>query len=233
MLSAALLDVDGTLIDTNDAHAGSYREALAEAGYDIPYFEVRWRIGMGGDRLVPELTGLNEKDPAQKQTADAIRSRHKELFLRSYLPSCKTFPRVRELLSRLKSEGLKLIVATSAASDEVGAILKHAGVDDLVDEISSGSDARSSKPAPDIVEAALKRGHVSPHDAVMIGDTPYDIAAAHRAGLRVIALTCGGWKVPDLEQADEIYRDPADLLAHLDKSLLASSPGTAPTHNHH
>ena len=114
------------------------------------------------------------------------------------------------------------MVATSSSGDELHQLLRQARVDDLIEKATSSSDAENSKPDPDIIQAALKKGKLRPQDSVMLGDTPYDIEAAGRAGVPTIALRCGGWwDDAALAGAVAIYDDPAALLADIDRSPLA------------
>jgi phosphoglycolate phosphatase-like HAD superfamily hydrolase len=213
---AVLLDVDGTLIDSNDAHARAWVDVGAELGYDIRFEEVRPLIGMGGDKVLPRLTGLEEESAAGRR----VTARRGEIFLERYLPSLHAFPGARELLLRMRSAGLRRVVASSAGRDELDALLERAGLADLVDASTSSSDADASKPAPDIVEAALEQAGCGPDGAVMLGDTPYDVEAALRAGVAIVALRCGGWDREALRGAASVYADPRELLACWDDSIL-------------
>jgi HAD superfamily hydrolase (TIGR01509 family) len=212
-----ILDIDGTLLDSNDAHAAAWSDALAEHGHEVAAARIRPLIGMGGDKVLPKLTGISEDDPRGK----AISERRGEIFRQKYLPDVRPFPRVRELVERLGRDGRKVVVASSASEEDLGALLEKAGVRDLLAGETSSDDADRSKPDPDIVCAALKKLALPADAAVMIGDTPYDVEAATRAGIRTIALRSGGWTDPDLRGAAAVYADPADLLAHLDESPLA------------
>lgn len=215
-IRAVLLDVDGTLVDSNDAHARAWVEALAEAGVEAPFEQVRELIGMGGDKLMPRVSGIREDSPEGKRLAD----RRQAIFKSRYLPHLEPFPRVRELIDRLKAAGFKLVVATSAGEDELEGLLRVADAADLVPTATSSDDADRSKPDPDIVEAAVARAGYPVEQVLLIGDTPYDIEAAMRAGVGAIALRTGGWDDTALERAVAIYDDPADLLAHFDDSPL-------------
>jgi len=210
-----LFDVDGTVVDSNDAHARAWRTALAAAGFVVPYDEVRRRIGMGGDKLLPELTGLDEEEPRAK----AIEERRRRVFLEQELPTIRAFPGARDLLERLGTEGFRLAVASSAERSELGRVLEQAGLDHLLRVRTSSSDADRSKPDPDIVVAALREIDTPADRAMMIGDTPYDVQAARRAGVPILAFRCGGWTDDALRGAIAIYDGAADLLA-----LYASSP---------
>ena len=216
MLKGVIFDVDGTLVDSNDAHAQSWVETFAEAGYDVPFEKVRPLIGMGGDKLLPKTIGISRDSDEGKKLGE----RRGKLFRSKYLPRLQALPGSRELVLRVKQDGLKAIVATSAKDDELKGLLKAAHVDDLMEEKATASDAKRSKPDPDIVEAAVGESGSPAKQLVMIGDTPYDIEAATKAGVRAIGFLSGGWSRDALEGAVEIYEGPSDLLAHYDSSLL-------------
>jgi phosphoglycolate phosphatase-like HAD superfamily hydrolase len=213
-----LLDVDGTLIDSNDAHARAWVDALRVHGYVVSFEQVRPLIGMGGDKLLPELTGL---DP-HSGDAERIGATRSELFLERELPTLRATRGARALLEHLLARGFELTVATSAKAQEVRALLEQAGVSDLIDLASSADDADRSKPDPDIVRAALRLSGSQAAHSVLLGDTPYDIEAATRSRVPTIALRCGGWWEDEaLRGAAAIYDDPADLLARFEESPLA------------
>lgn len=220
MVQGVILDVDGTLVLSNDAHAQAWVDAYAAYGYEVSFDKVRSLIGMGGDQLMPQVTPeLNKEEGDGK----AISEHRKELMINRYGPTVTPTKGARQLIQRMKEEGLKLIIASSATSQELEVLLKSATVDDLIDEVTSSSDAEASKPAPDIVEAALKKLQMQPSEVLMLGDTPYDIQSANAAGVGVIAVRCGGFNDADLAGAKAIYDDPADLLAHYDDSPLGKS----------
>jgi phosphoglycolate phosphatase-like HAD superfamily hydrolase len=218
-IAVVLLDVDGTLIDSNDAHAQSWVDVGTEFGYDISFDEVRRLIGMGGDKVLPRLTGLQEESAA----GERILERRGEIFRGKYLPLLSPFPRTRELLKRMRADGFELVVASSAGKKDLEALLKQAGIADLLPTKTSSDDAEESKPDPDIVIAALRRARGTPDRAVMLGDTPYDLGACQAAGVRFIALRCGGWDDSMLNGAAEIYDQPADLLERYDESCIGVS----------
>lgn len=222
-LHTVLLDVDGTLIDSNDAHARAWVAALAAHGYVIPFSAVRPLIGKGGDKILPELTGLDPKSGEAERISDT-RGR---IFLEQELPSLRATAGARPLLERLRAIELELVVATSAKADEVDAILAQAGVSDLIQAASSSDDAARSKPDPDIVRAALRKAGRPAAHSIMIGDTPYDIEAAARARVPAIGLRSGGWTDDGLRGAIAVYEHPADLLAHLDESPLGAARARA------
>jgi HAD superfamily hydrolase (TIGR01509 family) len=209
--TAALFDVDGTLIDSNDAHAESWVQSLRE--HDIPaeMSRIRPLIGKGGDKLLCEVAHLEEDSPL----ATRITGRKKDLF-EQRLSRLTPTAGARPLLEFLLERDVILVVATSADDRERDQLLTQAGVRDLIQLNATKDDARESKPDPDIVHAALARARSHPDTTVMIGDTPYDIEAAGRAGLATIALRCGGyWSDNDLRGALAVFDDPAQLLVTL------------------
>ena len=222
MISGILFDVDGTLLDSNDAHANSWLDTFKEFNIDVDYESIRRKIGMGSDNLLPALIGI-EKETEKGET---LAKRRGEIFQEKYLPLLKPFPRTRELVMTLKNAGFKLVVATSASKKDLKGLLKQAKVDDLFEEKTNSDDVENSKPDPDIILAAMKKIGVEPHQAIMIGDTPYDIAAAAKAHVQSIGFTSGGWSPDSLRDATEIYRGPWDLLDNLSSSILRNPPQT-------
>lgn len=210
-----ILDIDGTLVLSNNAHAHAWEEALGEHGYKIPYDNIRPLIGMGGDNLLPQL---NPKLTQDDLMAKAISRRRSQLFLKKYAPDLKPTRGARDLVLELHDRGIKRVVATSASDQELDALLAAAHLSDLIDHTASKDDATQSKPAPDIVAVALHKSGCPSSDCVMLGDTSYDAQAARGAGVPFIAVRCGGASEADLAGADEVYNDPADLLAHLKTS---------------
>jgi HAD superfamily hydrolase (TIGR01509 family) len=216
LLDGVIFDIDGTLVDSNDAHAQSWVDTFAEAGYDVPFDVVRPLIGMGADKLLPKTVGIRHDSDKGKK----LIKRRSEIFRQKYLPNLRPLDGSRALVLRVRSDGLKPIFATSAKDDELKSLLEAAEVADLMEEKATASDARKSKPDPDIVEAAIEESGIEAANLVMIGDTPYDIEAAGRAGIRAIGFRSGGWGDEALRGAVEIYDGPADLLARYDDSLL-------------
>jgi HAD superfamily hydrolase (TIGR01509 family) len=212
--TTVLLDIDGTLLDSNDAHASSWKAALTEANVDVPLARLRSLIGMGGDKLLAEVGLAEDQEPGR-----TVAERKKEIFRARLLPSLQPFHGTRALLERLGERGLALVAATSAGSDEVRELLERAGVDDLVRERVTADDVDRTKPDADPVRAALARVRARPEEAVLLGDTPYDLASARKARVAMIALRCGGWDFADGGPA-AVYDDPMDLFAHLDESPL-------------
>lgn len=218
-LRGVIFDIDGTLVDSNDAHAQAWWRAMRERGYEVPYERVRRLVGMGADNLLPSALGIAKGDPAGAE----INRRQAEIFKQEYMSSIKAFPGARELVSRIRDEGLKCLVATSARPEELKAMLQVANVSDLIEDSTDSDDAPRSKPNPGIVQAALQQSGLAPQEALMLGDTPYDVQAAGQAGVRLIAVRSGGFSDEDLDGALAIFDDVADLLAHFQESPLKAA----------
>lgn len=220
-----ILDVDGTLVDSNDAHAHAWVAAFASAGITVAFDRVRRAIGMGGDKLMPAVSGIAEDSPQGHEIA----SRRGQIFREQFLPRLRPFPGTRELVERFAAAGLVVAVASSAREEELHPLLEIAGVAKLIPTRTSSDDAEESKPEPDIVHAAMARTKSAPGLTVMIGDTPYDVEAALGAGIRIVGFRSGGWKDPELAGAVEIYDGPEHLLAHYGRSVFArlAAPMTA------
>lgn len=221
MIEAVIFDVDGTLVDSVDLHARAWQEALARFGKQVPYERVRYQIGKGGDQLMPVFLSELELE----EFGEELEKYRGELFKREYMPRVEGFPKVRELFERLRDDGKRIALASSAKGDEIEDYKKIAGINGLVEEEASKDDAEKSKPHPDIFEAALARlGDPHPSRVIAVGDTPYDAEAAGKAGLRTVGFLCGGFPEEDLRAAGciRIYRDAADLLARYDESPFAA-----------
>ncbi len=203
-----IFDVDGTLVASNDAHAHAWVEAFAEQGIIVSFEAVRKLIGMGGDKLLPRVAGIDKESSVGKN----ISTRRGEIFKERYLPHLQPTPGAAALVYTLHEKGFKLAVASSAEKDELQALLKVCSADGLIDIKTSAADADRSKPDPDIVQAALAELGLPLADAVMVGDTPYDVEAAKKAGIAIIAVRCGGSNDEELKGALAIYDDPAAIL---------------------
>ena len=216
MSRGVIFDIDGTLVDSNRLHAESWAETLASFGHSITVDQVQPLIGMGGDKLLPALTGVDiESDEGKKY------SEHRtELFFRKYFPQVRAFSGARALAERLREDGYLLVTASSASEEELEKLLEVAGIKDLLTDTTSADDAERSKPDPDIVQAAVRRSGLAAGDMIMIGDTPYDVEAATRAGVRIVAVRSGGWDDQSLEGASAIYDDVGDLFENYQKSLF-------------
>lgn len=215
-IHGVILDVDGTLIDSNDAHTHSWIEAMAAYGYHVAFDRVRPLIGMGGDKVLPDTIHVG-KDSEQGK---AISKKRAEIFKERYLPHLQAFPGAKELIEQMRKHGLKVAIASSAKPDELQDMLRLVGAQDLIEQKTSSKDAPRSKPDPDVMEVTLERIALPANEVLMIGDTAYDIEAAQKVHVGTIAFRCGGWKDADLAGAIAIYDGPADLLAHFDNSPL-------------
>jgi HAD superfamily hydrolase (TIGR01549 family) len=227
MIKAVIFDIDGTLVDSVDLHARAWQEAFRHFGRDIPYKEVRHQIGKGGDQLMPVFFSKQELAEFGKE----MEQYRGELFKREYMPQVRAFPKVRELFARIKQDGKRIALASSAKEEELKVYKEIANITDLVEEQASADDADKSKPHPDIFEAALAQlDDVKPAEVIVIGDTPYDAEAAGKANLRTVGVLCGGFPEAELRAAGciAIYQDPADLLARYDASPLAQAAMKAP-----
>ncbi len=209
MIRAALFDVDGTLVDSNDLHAAAWQEAFCAFGVDLPFDVVRGQIGKGGDNLVPTLLpgGLAER-------SKEIQKFRSDLFRADFLPLARPFPGIRPLFERLHGDSIRIILATSAQQAELDHHLDLIGCRDLVFATTSKDDVEHSKPCPDIFEAALDRAEAAPDEAVVVGDSPWDMKAAAKIGLKAVAVRCGGFPDAELEPAGAaaIFDHPVDLL---------------------
>jgi HAD superfamily hydrolase (TIGR01509 family) len=214
---AVLFDVDGTLVDSVDAHTRAWVAALAEAGHPVEYGRVRGLIGMGGDKVLPTLIDVDKDSELGRRVAE----RRRDLFLKRELPMVRPTRGARDLLDALRGAPVEVGFATSAEPTELRALLEILDAADLLDDAASSEDVARSKPDPDVIHAALAKVRVAPGEAVLIGDTAYDIEGAASADLATIALRCGGWRDDDLAGAAAIFSDPADLLANVDASPLA------------
>jgi HAD superfamily hydrolase (TIGR01509 family) len=220
MVTAAIFDIDGTLIDSVDAHAHAWQDAFADFGHEIAFDAIRSQIGKGGDQLLPVFLS----DAERSEIGDKLEAHRSEVFKERYLSGLRPFARVPEVIGRLRDLGFDVALASSAKKDELEIYKKIAGIEDLIDVEASSADAERSKPHPDIFAAAMRRlGNPPPVELIAIGDTPYDAEAAGKLGIRTIGMLCGGFAEADLRQAGcvAIYQDPADLLQQLDHSLFA------------
>jgi HAD superfamily hydrolase (TIGR01549 family) len=216
---AAIFDEDGTLVDSVDLHALAWHEAMVKFGHDVGFEQARGQIGKGGDKLIPHFLS----EDAQRDHGKEMEEWRGKRFKSEYLPLVRPFSAVPDLLRRVKDNGVRIAVASSAKKDELDEYLDIAGVADLIDVTTCSDDVEESKPAPDIFEAVLKKLEVQGPDAVAIGDTPYDAEAARKAKIATIGVLCGGFTESSLRQAGciEVYPGPAALLACFGNSLLA------------
>ncbi len=218
-ITTVLLDIDGTLVDSNDAHAAAWQQAFAASGRDVTFDRIRPLLGMGGDMLLPAI------DPALSSTdgpGKTISAKRKEIFLNDFASKLRATPGARDLLAAFRQRNITCQLATSASQEELTRLVQIAGIEDLIDGATTSEDAPRSKPDPGIVRAALDRVDIPAAAAVMLGDTRFDIEAAAKAEVPTIALRTGGASDADLAGACAIFDDPADLLAALSTLTLDS-----------
>ena len=214
---AAIFDIDGTLLDSVDFHANAWQRVFLNHGRDIPFEQIRSQIGKGGDQLLPVFFSEEEIEKSGK----AMEDERGKIFKAEYLPKVKPFPGVKLLFERLRGDGYKIALASSATKKECEHYAKLLEIDDLIDIGTSTDDAEKSKPHPDIFQAAVaKLSGVPTGTCLVIGDTPYDAEAAAKIGIKTIGVLCGGFPEADLRRAgaEAIFRDPEDLLARYDES---------------
>src|SRR3954465_7216841 len=210
MTRAAIFDLDGTLVDSNELHVLAWQETFRHFGKEIPLERLREQIGKGGDQYLPVFLTEREMRECGKE-ADKFRG---QVFKKKFLPRVKPFPKVRELFEKLRADGKKIALASSGKEAEVRHYEKLLGVGGLVDCMTTADQVAHSKPKADVFIAALNLLSLPPGEAGAIGDTPYDVEAAKRIELPIIGVLCGGFSEQVLrdEGALAIFRDPADLL---------------------
>ena len=224
MIEAVIFDVDGTLVDSVNLHAKAWQVAFEKFDKEVSFEAIRRQIGKGADQLLPVFFSADELRHVRRE----LEEYRSELFRAEYLPQIKPFAKVRELFERIRRDGLKIALASSAKEDELHEYKKIAQIDDLIEADTSSADVGRSKPHPDIFEAAVKKlGGIDLDKIVVVGDTPHDAEAAANANMRMIGLLSGGWTEERLRQAGciEVYRHPADLLARYDHSVLGPAKG--------
>jgi HAD superfamily hydrolase (TIGR01509 family) len=219
VIRGVIFDLDGTLVDSNELHVLAWHDTFRHFHKDIPLEELRKQIGKGGDQYLPEF--LNEKE--MREFGDEADKYRGQVFKKNYLQHVKPFPKVRELFERLRADGKKIALASSGKETEVQHYAKLLRVEGLFDSMTTVDQVAQSKPKADVFIAALNLLGVSPGEAVAIGDTPYDVAAAKKIDLRVVGVLCGGFPEQALrdEGAVAIFRDPADLLERYYQSPVA------------
>jgi HAD superfamily hydrolase (TIGR01549 family) len=218
-LTAVIFDIDGTLTDSVDIHAMAWQEALRHFGHELPYDKVRRQIGKGGDQLLQTLLSRSEYEEHGEELDDF----RGELFKRKYMKLIRPLSMVPQLFRRIREQGTKIVLASSAKRDEVEEYEKLLQVEDLVEHETSSDDAERSKPHPDVFVAAMKRlGNPPAQDVLAVGDTAYDAQATAAISVACIGVLSGGWSDQELRQAGciQVYAGPADLLARFDESPL-------------
>jgi HAD superfamily hydrolase (TIGR01509 family) len=210
-----LFDVDGTLIDSSYIHTISWWGAFRQHGYDIPMASIHHFVGMGGDRLVDSLL----PDDRDKSLDSEVMASHAALYA-SHWPALRRFDGARELLAQCHAAGLAVALASSARNQDLQVMKSILDADAYIDGATSANDAEESKPAPDILVAALEAIGVDAADAVFVGDAVWDMEAAAALGIPAIGVTCGGISAAELRDAGavEVFEGPRDLLENLKTS---------------
>jgi HAD superfamily hydrolase (TIGR01549 family) len=211
MIEAVIFDVDGTLVDTNYQHAIAWFRAFRRFDVSPAIWRIHRAIGMGGDQLVKAVAG----DDVEARHGDDLRSAWTEEFA-VFLPQVQPFAGAQALLAEVKQRGLSLVLASSGEREHVEHYLDLIGGRELADAWTTSEDAEQTKPAPDLIETAMKKMDTS--NAVMIGDSVWDAEAAERAGIGTLAVRTGGFSVDELESAGakKVYDSLEDLQADLD-----------------
>lgn len=218
-VTGVLFDVDGTLIDSVYLHTTAWWQAFRQYGHDVPSARIHRAIGMGSDKILDHLLGP-EHDPADD---DAMRAAHASLYATKWT-SLRRLPGTQKLLETCAARGLRNVLATSASKPELGALLRCLDSDAVIDTVTSADDAGESKPAPDIVEVALRRSKLNADEVVFVGDSVWDVQAAGAVSIPCIGLTSGGLCAAELldHGAAAVYADPQDLLDNLDEALTTA-----------
>lgn len=219
MIEAVLCDIDGTLVESNWLHAAAWKDAFEGADILVDLEDARRQIGKGGDELIPVFVPWWKR----KAIEEPLMAYRKFIFRTDYLHKVEPFPKVRELLLRMKEAGMRVSLASSADKDQLAAYAKIANIGDLIEESSSADDVQRSKPHPDIFESTLKKLGLSPDKVLALGDTPYDAEAAGKAQIWTVGVTTGGWSEKELLDAGciEVYKDVADLLSNFETSAFS------------
>jgi HAD superfamily hydrolase (TIGR01509 family) len=215
MPPVAILDVDGTLVETNYHHAIAWYRAFTQHDVELPVWRIHRAIGMGGDQLVAALAG----DQVEDEKGDDIRTAEKALYL-AMIHEVRPLPDARRLIETLKDRGHKVVLASSAKQQEIDHYLDLLDAREIADDWTSSADVEKTKPEPDLVQAA--RDKVGGGDAVMIGDSIWDVEAANRAGIPTITVRTGGFGHDELVEAGAacVFDSIADLLEALEETPL-------------
>jgi HAD superfamily hydrolase (TIGR01509 family) len=212
-LEAILLDIDGTLVDSNDKHTDCWVEAFAHFDKQVPWDEIRGQIGKGGDLLVPDTMNARE----MMKFGEKLKKYRGELWKDKYMAEVKPFPEAVAAIRALHDRGVKLALASSSNPDEVEYYVELLGVGDLLEGTTSKEDAEFSKPSPEIFRAALERVKSDPARTLAVGDTPYDILAAHRTPVPIAAVLCGGFPRESLAKAEFLFDDVPAMVKELNR----------------
>jgi HAD superfamily hydrolase (TIGR01509 family) len=216
-MAIAILDIDGTLVDTNYHHTIAWYRAFRQHGIILPLWRIHRHIGMGGDQLVSALTD----EETEEKMGDEVRAAEKVLYF-ELITEVEPMEAARDLIEDLKRRGHTVVLASSAKEDEVEKYLDLLDARELADGWTTSADVENTKPQPDLVNAALERAGGRPDDAVMVGDTPWDVHAADDAGVKTLTVRTGGFGDDELREAGAIavFESVAELRAKLDETPL-------------
>ena len=216
-MSIAILDIDGTLVDTNYHHTIAWYRAFRRQGIVLPIWRVHRHIGMGGDQVVKALTD----ERTEREQGDEIRSTESSLY-GELIGEVETMAGSRELIEELKRRGHTVVLASSAKEKEVEQYLDLLDARELADAWTTSADVEATKPEPDLVRAALERAGGSQRDGTMVGDTPWDVKAARGAGVGTLAVLTGGFAAQELRDvgALDVFESVAELCSKLDQTPL-------------
>ena len=222
----AILDVDGTLVDTNYHHAIAWYRAFRQHGLVLPLWRIHRHIGMGGDQLVAALAG----DGTEEREGDDIRAAETALYL-ALIDEVQPFRDSRELLVDLRARGASVVLASSAKAAEVDHYLDLHDARDLAEAWTTSADVERTKPAPDLVQSALDKLGAEPDDAFLVGDTPWDVKAAEQAGVPTYAVLTGGFSEQELRDAGAagVHESVSHLRGDLDEVMRTRTPATGNT----
>ena len=215
MPPAAILDVDGTLVETNYHHAIAWYRAFTQKDVELPVWRIHRAIGMGGDQLVAALAG----DDVEEEKGDAIREAEKVLYM-AMIHEVRPLPDARRFIEALKERGHTVVLASSAKQEEIEHYLDLLDAREVADAWTSSADVENTKPEPDLVQAAIDKAGGG--DAVMIGDSVWDVEAAKRIGVATVAVRTGGFGADELLQAGAacVYESIGDLIEDWDNTPL-------------
>jgi HAD superfamily hydrolase (TIGR01509 family) len=216
-MTVAILDVDGTLVDTNYQHAIAWYRAFKKHKLTLPIWRIHRHIGMGGDQLVEALTDAE----FEHEQGERIRSSQKRFF-RELIDEVAPMADAHELMRDLRARGHTVMLASSATKDDLEHYLELLDAHELADGWTSADDVARTKPSPDLVQAALDKASAKPQDAVMIGDSPWDAKAAGQLQVPTIAVLSGGFSAEELLQAGavQVFDAVTELLSALDTTVL-------------
>ena len=219
--TTVLLDLDGTLVDSVEPHARSWKEVLQANGFEVELSKLRRLIGMGGDKMLQEAVGSLADDRVEALTQE--RSQH---FRSKQIRDVCAFPKADRLVDLLRERGLVVRLATAASAKDRDPLLEQGGLDGKFDDFISSDEVEGSKPEPDLIKAILDKLGVNPSECLLVGDSPFDAEAAHRAGVEFIGVESGAYTGDELPHTDRVFKSITELA-----EALESVQPDSDTHN--